>query len=63
MSLIKTCRIVCDHLRCTSWVEGVNATAARYLAREKHGWLIGKTDLCPTHRPNTRAARASRKDT
>lgn len=63
MSLVKTCRIVCDNVPlCTAYIDGVNAAAARYLARQA-GWLITKTDLCPAHRPNTRAARASRKDT
>lgn len=62
MSLVKTCRIECDHPGCTSYIDGVNAAAARYLAREL-GWLIKTTDLCPKHRPDTRAARLTRKDT
>lgn len=64
MSLVKTCCITCDHPHgCTAYITGGNGTAARYRARQL-GWRIGpKTDLCPEHRPNTRAARASRKDT
>lgn len=58
MSLSRTARIDCDHPGCTAHITGVNAAKARYDAREA-GWLIGTGDLCPEHRPNTRAARAA----
>lgn len=57
MSLHKTARIDCDHTGCPAHVGGVNGTAARNNARAQ-GWLCrNTTDLCPTHRPQTREAR------